>query len=85
MAPVTIANAAKFRYEDRVNAGMAQKFGTTESGMETVGAFGAGGAAAVYRQMNTGKAVRFGAGGAAAENMGLPRHIRRTPSGLAPS
>jgi conjugal transfer mating pair stabilization protein TraG len=71
MAPVTIANAAKFRYEDRVNAGMAQKFGTTESGMEMVGAFGAGGAAAVYRQMNTGKAVRFGAGGAAAENMGL--------------
>ena len=71
MAPVTIANAAKFRYEDRVNAGMAQKFGTTESGMEMVGAFGAGGAAAVYRQMNTGKAVRFGAGGAAAEDMGL--------------
>ena len=31
-----------------------------------------GGASAVYRQMNTGKAVRFGAGGAAAENMGLP-------------
>ena len=26
----------------------------------------------MYRQMNTGKAVRFGAGGAAAENMGLP-------------
>jgi hypothetical protein len=72
MAPVTIANAAKFRYEDRVNAGMAQKFGTTESGMEMVGAFGAGGATAVYRQMNTGKAVRFGAGGAAAEDMGLP-------------
>jgi hypothetical protein len=71
-APVTIANAAKFRYEDRVNAGMAQKFGTTESGMEMVDTFGIGGASAVYRQMNTGKAVRFGAGGAAAENMGLP-------------
>ncbi len=72
-APVTIANAAKYRYSDRVNAGMAQKFGTTESGMELVDTFGgAGGAAGVYRQMNTGKAVRFGAGGAAAENMGLP-------------
>jgi hypothetical protein len=72
LAPVTIANAAKFRYSDRVNAGMAQKFGTTESGMELVDTFGVGGAAGVYRQMNTGKAVRFGAGGAAAENMGLP-------------
>ena len=72
-APITIANAAKFRYSDRVNAGMAQKFGTTESGMELVDTFGGvGGAAGVYRQMNTGKAVRFGAGGAAAENMGLP-------------
>ena len=72
-APVTIANAAKYRYSDRVNAGMAQKFGTTESGMELVDTFGGvGGASAVYRQMNTGKAVRFGAGGAAAENMGLP-------------
>ena len=71
-APVTIANAAKYRYSDRVNAGMAQKFGTTESGMELVDTFGVGGAAGVYRQMNTGKAVRFGAGGAAAENMGLP-------------
>jgi conjugal transfer mating pair stabilization protein TraG len=72
-APETMANAAKFRYSDRVNAGMAQKFGTTESGMELVDTFGGvGGAAGVYRQMNTGKAVRFGAGGAAAENMGLP-------------
>jgi conjugal transfer mating pair stabilization protein TraG len=71
-APVTIANAAKYRYSDRVNAGMAQKFGATESGMELVDTFGVGGAAGVYRQMNTGKAVRFGAGGAAAENMGLP-------------
>ncbi len=71
-APVTIANAAKYRYADRVNAGMAQKFGTTESGMELVDAFGLGGASGIYRQMNTGKAVRFGAGGAAAENMGLP-------------
>ena len=71
MAPVTIANAAKFRYSDRVNAGMAQKFGATESGMELVDTFGGvGGAAAVYRQMNTGKAVRFGAGGAAAERHG---------------
>ena len=69
---MTIANAAKFRYSDRVNAGMAQKFGATESGMELVDTFGVGGAAGVYRQMNTGKAVRFGAGGAAAENMGLP-------------
>ena len=72
-APITIANAAKFRYSDRVNAGMAQKFGATESGMELVDTFGGvGGAGAVYRQMNTGKAVRFGAGGAAAESMGLP-------------
>src|SRR5208283_395861 len=39
MAPVTIANAAKYRYADRVNAGMAQKFGTTESGMELVDTF----------------------------------------------
>jgi hypothetical protein len=72
-APITIANSAKFKYSDRVNAGMAQKFGATESGMELVDTFGGvGGAAAVYRQMNTGKAVRFGAGGAAAENVGLP-------------
>lgn len=71
-APVTIANAAKYRYPERVDAAAAQKFGTTESGMELVDAFGAGGASSIYRQMNTGKAVRFGAGGAAAENMGLP-------------
>ncbi len=71
-APVTIANAAKYRYQDRVSAATAQKFGATESGMELVDTFGVGGASAVYRQMNTGKAVRFGAGGAAAENMGLP-------------
>lgn len=71
-APVTIANAAKYRYSERVNAGMAQKFGTTGSGVELVDSFGAGGASDIYRQMNTGKAVRFGAGGAAAESMGLP-------------
>ncbi len=71
-APITMANAAKYRYSDRVNAGMAQKFGATESGMELVDTFGGvEGASAVYRQMNTGKAVRFGAGGAAAESMGL--------------
>ena len=71
IAPVTIANAAKFRYSDRVGAGTAQKFGATESGIDMVSNFGFDGATDVYRQMNTGKAMRFGAGGAAAEQFGL--------------
>ena len=40
MAPVTIANAAKFTYSDRVGAGMAQKFGATESGIDMLANFG---------------------------------------------
>ena len=65
MAPPTIANSAKFRYQDRVEGDIAEKFGATGARMRAVQSFGGvDGAAQRYEDAGMGKVIRFSGAGA---------------------
>ncbi len=68
----TIANAHKFRYDDRTNVLTAKKWGATEAGMEIMSSFdGVVGSAEMYGRSEVGRQVSFSARGQAMENIGL--------------
>ena len=68
----TIANAHKFRYDDRANVLTAKEWGATEAGIEVMGSFGGvTGAAELYGRSEVGRQVSFSARGQAMENIGL--------------
>ena len=71
MAVPTIANANKFRYQDRVEGDMAETFGATRTRMRAVQSLGGvDGAAQAYEDKGMGSMIKFGAAAAYARTHG---------------